>query len=43
MVGMVLFTGGSLACGLAEGGTALIVFRALDVPAAAMTAPGPAA
>jgi MFS family permease len=29
MVGMVLFTGGSLACALSDSGAALIVFRAL--------------
>src|SRR5918995_47134 len=30
MFGMVLFTGGSLACGLADSGTQLIIFRAIQ-------------
>jgi EmrB/QacA subfamily drug resistance transporter len=39
MVGMVLFTGGSLACGLAESGTALILFRALQGLGGAIVSP----
>jgi EmrB/QacA subfamily drug resistance transporter len=39
MAGMVLFTGGSLACGLAESGTALILFRALQGLGGAIVSP----
>jgi EmrB/QacA subfamily drug resistance transporter len=39
MFGMVLFTGGSLACGLAESGTALILFRALQGFGGAIVSP----
>jgi EmrB/QacA subfamily drug resistance transporter len=39
MAGMVLFTGGSLACGLAESGTALIIFRALQGLGGAIVSP----
>jgi EmrB/QacA subfamily drug resistance transporter len=39
MAGMVLFTGGSLACGLAESGTQLIVFRALQGLGGAIVSP----
>jgi EmrB/QacA subfamily drug resistance transporter len=39
MFGMVLFIGGSLACGLSESGTALIVFRALQGLGGAVVSP----
>jgi EmrB/QacA subfamily drug resistance transporter len=39
MFGMVLFTGGSLACGIAESGTQLIVFRALQGLGGAIVSP----
>ncbi len=39
MVGMVLFTGGSLACGFADSGTQLIVFRALQGLGGAIVSP----
>ena len=39
MFGMVLFTAGSLACGLSESGTALIVFRALQGLGGAIVSP----
>ena len=39
MFGMVLFTGGSLACGLAESGTQLIIFRALQGLGGAVVSP----
>ncbi|HEX2293615.1 MAG TPA: MFS transporter, partial [Gaiellaceae bacterium] len=39
MFGMVLFTTGSLACGLADSGTALIVFRAMQGLGGAIVSP----
>jgi EmrB/QacA subfamily drug resistance transporter len=39
MFGMVLFVGGSLACGLSESGTALIVFRAIQGLGGAVVSP----
>ena len=39
MVGMVLFTGGSLACALANSGTALIIFRAVQGFGGAIVSP----
>jgi EmrB/QacA subfamily drug resistance transporter len=39
MVGMVLFTGGSLACALANSGTALIIFRAIQGFGGAIVSP----
>ncbi|MGH3081606.1 MAG: DHA2 family efflux MFS transporter permease subunit [Gaiellaceae bacterium] len=39
MFGMVLFTGGSLACGLADSGTQLIIFRAVQGLGGAIVSP----
>ena len=39
MFGMVLFTGGSLACGLADSGTQLIIFRAIQGLGGAIVSP----
>jgi EmrB/QacA subfamily drug resistance transporter len=39
MTGMVLFTGGSFACGLSDSGTALIAFRALQGFGGAIVSP----
>jgi EmrB/QacA subfamily drug resistance transporter len=39
MFGMVLFVGGSLACGLSESGTALIIFRAIQGLGGAVVSP----
>src|SRR3712207_1289959 len=39
IVGMALFTAGSLACGLADSGTALIIFRALQGLGGAIVSP----
>jgi EmrB/QacA subfamily drug resistance transporter len=39
MVGMLLFIGGSLACGLSDSGTALIIFRAIQGLGGAVVSP----